>query len=235
MRIAVMVAASVLVAACSSTVGGPGGQSTPPAGTTPSAQPTATKPSAPATTSAVAAPTRPPATGTPITQVIRWIEAGRPADGSLYHAATRGGVTTQLGEDVAFTTPSGEANCMTDARSGGALACLVKLAEPPPQPQAVYGEWKGGWVDFPGPDLEVGSVHGDPGRFSNGVGPELPYGSTLAFGDYRCRADADGLFCVNYAHQSAARFSAAGIEPYGCLGQVTAPPDVGVKYACQGP
>ena len=47
--------------------------------------------------------------------------------------------------------------------------------------------------------------------------------------------DAEGLFCVNYAHQSAGRFSAAGIEPYGCLRQVTAPADIGVKFACQGP
>ena len=57
--------------------------------------------------------------------------------------------------------------------------------------------------------------------FAAGIGPELPYGQSLAFGDYRCRGDQAGLFCVNYAHQSAARFSDAGVQPFGCLQPVT--------------
>ena len=84
----------------------------------------------------------------------------------------------------------------------------------------------------PGPSIEIGSAHGDPGRFVNGTGPELPYGEALAFGDYRCRSDPAGLYCVNYAHQSAARFSDAGIVPFGCLQKVTPPPDIGEKYSC---
>ena len=101
---------------------------------------------------------------------------------------------------------------MTDSKSSaGALACLVDLKDPPPRPDDAYGEWKGGWIDYDGTSVRVGSVHGDPGRFTAGTGPELPYGQSLAFGDYRCRADPAGLFCVNYAHQSAARFSDAGV------------------------
>ena len=167
--------------------------------------------------------------------MVRWVEAAPPADAGAYHRATRDGETTELGEDTAFTTPagpSGPSNCMTDIRYDGALACLIDLSAPPARPAEVYGEWKGGWVDFAGQTLEIGSVRADPGRFSRGTGPELPYGQALAFGDYRCRADPAGLFCVNYAHQSAARFSTAGVEPFGCLQRVTPPADVGVKFSC---
>ena len=109
--------------------------------------------------------------------VIAWIEAGDTVDAAEYHVATRDGTTTDLGEDIAFITPSGKTNCMTDSRdSDGALACLVDLADPPPRPEDAYGEWKGGWVDFDGTSVAVGSVHGDPGRFTAGTGPELPYG-----------------------------------------------------------
>lgn len=163
--------------------------------------------------------------------VIDWVEAGRPADASGYHFAMREGTTSQLGDDIAFRTEAGT-NCMTDSDAGGALACLVDLTNPPPRPADVYGEWKGGWVDFAGPTLEVGSAHGDPGRFTAGTGEELPYGQSLAFGDYRCRADPSGLICVNYAHQSAAKFSDDGIQPFGCLQSVTPPPGIGEKFSC---
>ena len=222
MRIAVLIAASVLVSGCSQSVGGDA-QSAP-------SSTTRSTPPATSTTSAVLAAV--PAPGAPIADVIRWIEAGTRADPGAYHSATREGATTQLGDDIAFTTPSGKTNCMTDSRFGGALACLVDLANPPPQPADVYGQWKGGWVDFAGPTLEIGSVHGDPGRFSNGTGPQLPYGQALAFGDYRCRADPAGVFCVNYAHRSAARFSDSGIVPFGCLKKVAPPAEIGEKFSC---
>jgi hypothetical protein len=226
MRIAVFIAASALVAGCSQSVGGNAGRIEP----SPSA--TTTRAAPPATSRTSAVPAQPPTAGAPISAVIAWIEAGKPAEANAYHQATREGVTTQLSNDVAFTTPSGT-NCMTDSqRSGGALACLVDLAHPPPRPAEVYGEWKGGWVDFAGPSMEVGSAHGDPGRFSSGTGPELPNGQSLAFGDYRCRADPVGLFCVNYAHQSAARLSDAGIEAFGCLQQVAPPADIAKKFSC---
>ena len=134
---------------------------------------------------------------------------------------------------VKVVTPSGKTNCMTDTKSsGGALACLVDLKNPPPRPQDAYGEWKGGWIDYDGLSVRVGSVHGDPGRFAAGSGPQLPYGQSLAFGDFRCRSDQAGLLCVNYAHQSAARFSDAGVETFGCLQPAPAPPQVGQMFSC---
>jgi hypothetical protein len=229
MRIAVLIAAFVLAGGCSQAVGGNVQRAEP----LPSA-PTSATPSTPSkrppTPTATA---RPPGPGAPIGDVVAWIEAGKPVDAGDYHSATRDGETTQLGDDIAFITPSGKTNCMTDSKYGeGALACLVDLASPPPRPADAYGEWKGGWVDFDGVGVAVGSAHGDPGRFSAGTGPELPYGQTLAFGDYRCRADPAGLFCVNYAHQSAVRFSDAGIVPYGCLQPISAPPQIGEMFSC---
>lgn len=230
MRVLVLIAASVLVAGCSSTEPDNAGRSQ----QVPPSAPTSTGSITPTTTkTANPVPTTAPAAGAPIADVIRWIEAGTPAEVAGYHVAVRDAVTTQIDPDVAFTSPSGTANCMTDKRFSGALACLVDLTNPPPQPADVYGQWKGGWVDYEGQSVEVGSAHGDPGRFGNGRGPELPYGKTLAFGDYRCRADQTGTYCVNYAHQSAVRFADSGIETFGCLVLVTPPPsDVGQKFSC---
>ena len=114
----------------------------------------------------------------------------------------------------------------------GALVCLVDLAKRPPRPDTAYGEWKGGWVNFDGVNLQVGQARGDPGPFVTGNGPELANGDSLSYDDYRCRADQAGLFCVNYAHQSAARFSDAGIVAFGCLQKVTPPAGIGEKYSC---
>lgn len=188
---------------------------------------TATSTSATSTT-----PSAAPAAGVPIAEVIKWVAAAGPVDAAQYHVALRPGSTVQLGDDVAFTTPSGT-TCMTDAKHGTpGLACLVDLTDPPPQPPDVYGVWKGGWVDFDGAGVQVGSAHGDPGRFSNGQGPELPYDRSLSFGDYRCRTDETALFCVNYAHQSAVRFSAGGIDTFACARQLTPPAGIGVQYVC---
>jgi hypothetical protein len=229
MRIAVLIAASVLVGGCSQGVGGEAEQTQ----TSPSA-PTRTTMSTPRTTTPTSiTPAKPPEAGSDIADVIAFVESGQSADAGQFHSATRDGTTTQLGDDVAFTTPSGKSNCMTDSKNfGGALACLVDLTIPPLQPPDVYGQWKGNWVDFGGPSIEIGSAHGDPGRFVNGTGPELAYGEVLAFGDYRCRSDPAGLYCVNYAHQSAARFSDAGVVPFGCLQKATPPADIGEKYSC---
>jgi hypothetical protein len=226
MRIAAMIAASVLVAGCSQSVGGE--RSTPSLTVPPS-----TTRAAPSTSPTSTAPARPPGAGAAIADVVAWVEAGARADPGRYHSATRDGETTDLGDDVAFVTPSGKTDCMTDTKSSeGALACLVDLKNPPPRPKDAYGEWKGGWIDYDGLSVRVGSVHGDPGRFAAGSGPELPYGQSLAFGDYRCRSDQAGLVCVNYAHRSAARFSDAGVEPFGCLQPATAPPQVGEMFSC---
>jgi hypothetical protein len=225
MRVAGLIAILVLVAGCSSATDGGAERITPiPPNTS---RPSST--SSPTTTT----PTKPPAPGAPAADVIAWIGAGDTVDSAEYHVAAREGVTTDLGEDVAFTTPSGKNNCMTDSKdSGGALACLVDLADPPPRPADAYGEWKGGWVDFDGNSVAVGSVHGDPGRFSAGTGPELPYGRALGFGDYQCRADPVGLFCANRTYNTAVRFSDEGIETFGCLQQATAPPQIGELFSC---
>lgn len=221
MRIAALMAASLLVAGCSHATGG---HPEP----TPSTAPASPGPSGgkPPTSGA-------PAAGAPISAVIAWIEAGHPADPGRFHTATRDGVATPLGGDIALTADAGAVSCMTDAQhTGGALACLVNLTNPPPAPATAYGQWHGGWVDFDGVHLQIGSARADPGPFLSGNGAELTQGDSLSFGDYRCRADQSGLYCVNYAHQSAARFGPAGVEPFGCL-RPTPPPDgIGVAFGC---
>jgi hypothetical protein len=232
MRIAALVAVSLLtgglIAGCSHAGGGqsaPLPTSQPPATTSPTPTgPSAGKPPAPSAA---------PGAGALISDVIAWIEAGHPADLGRYHAATRDGGTTQLGNDIALAANAGKVSCATDVKhTGGALACLVQLTSPPPRPDSAYGDWQGGWVDFDGTNLQVGSARADPGPFLNGNGPELANGDSLSFGDYRCRADQAGLFCVNYAHQSAVRFAGAGIQPFGCLRSVPPPDGVGIAFSC---
>ena len=231
MRIAALVAVSLLVAGCSHS---DGGQSAQPRT---SAQTSAQRSESP--TAAPSASPAAPAAGAQISDVVAWIEAGHPADPGRYHSATRDGVTTQLGNDIAFTSAFGRTGssrplaCMTDSKhTGGALACLVDLTNPPPRPATAYGAWQGGWVDFDGTKLQIGSSHADPGPFLSGNGPALADGDSLSFGDYRCRADQAGVICVNYAHQSAARFSNTGIEPFGCLRSVPPPDGVGIAFSC---
>ena len=231
MRIVVLIAASALVAGCSSTTGDDSGRTQTALTANPSTSDTSPSSSGRSTTTASAA-VKPPQAGAAIGDVIGWVERGTPADVAAHHTASRAGETTDLGDGVAFTGPSGTPNCMTDPTAGGALVCLVDLTDPPSQPADVYGQWQGGWVDFSGPSVEVGSPHGDPGRFGKGAGAELPSGQTLAFGDYRCRADGAAVFCVNYAHQSAVRFDAAGIETFGCLRPTTPPAGIGEQFSC---
>ncbi len=218
MRIVVLTATALLAAGCSTAVDGePEKAPNPPSVT-------ARQPTTPVPGSA-------PSADAPISAVIAWVQAGDPADPSGFHTATRDGATTQLGGDVAFVTASGTTRCMTEEKAGGALACLVKLTEPPPPAPDTYGKWIGGWVDFDGSTLAVGSAHADPGRFNVGEGPELAYGSALKFGDYQCRADQAGVICVNYAHQSGARFAERGVQPFGCLRPVE-DSQVGLKFSC---
>ena len=140
---------------------------------------------------------------------------------------------------IAFETPDvpvfatwDEAVGMTDRRFDGALACLVDLADPPAEAPDTYGQWKGGWVDFAGTGVDIGSSHGDPGRFGSGVGAELPAGRSLAFGDYRCRVDRSDVYCVDYAHQTGVTFAATGIEGFGCLRRTAPPAGIGDHLSC---
>jgi hypothetical protein len=232
MRIALLIAVSALVAGCSGGSGGSGEPTGPAATTGTSTSSTPATSSRPTSTKPSLAPTTPPRPGSAIADVIRWIEAGTPADIAGYHSVTRGAETTALGDGVAFTTAGTEANCVTNRYQDGALACLVKLTSPPPRPTGLESAWKANWVDFAGTTVDVGSPHGDPGPFGDGTGAELPAGQTLAFGDYRCRADAAGLFCVDYAHQTAVNMSAGGVEAFGCLQKTTPPPDIGLRFSC---
>lgn len=153
-------------------------------------------------------------------------------DGADFQVALRNGTATSLGDDTAFTTPFG-ASCMTDTkRVAGGLACLVNLVDPPPQPPDIYGAWKGGWVDYDGSSVRVGSAHGDPGRFSAGQGAPLPAGGSLSFGDFRCRTDSTALVCANYANKTAVRYSDDGIDAYGCTRQTPPQAGIGFQYTC---
>src|SRR5947209_7448140 len=150
MRIAALVAVSLLVAGCSHTVGDRSGQ--PQTSVPASSSRTSTGASSP---SKPAGPSAAPAAGAPMPDVIAWIEAGHPVDPGGYHSASRAGISTQLGTDVAFVQPAGQSDtgrpvtCMTDSKhAAGTLSCLISLNSPPPRPETAYGEWKSGWVDF---------------------------------------------------------------------------------------
>ena len=229
MRIAVFLAASVLVAGCSQVPAGePGPTELTPI--TPSRTGGATKTST--STTSTTASAKAPGPDASADEAIPRVEAGPPIDGADFNVALRNGVTTSLGDDTAFTTAFG-ASCMTDTkRVASGLACLVNLVDPPPQPPDVYGVWKGGWVDYDGSSVRVGSAHGDPGRFSAGQGPPLPLGGSLSFGDFRCRADATALVCANYAHQTAVRYSDDGIDAFGCTRQTPPQAGIGIQYSC---
>ncbi len=236
MRIALLVATSVLVAGCSAVPAGkPGPTELTPI--TPSRTASAT--AAPSTTTRSPTPSKTgsasisaPGVGESMQTAVSWVEAGPPADDADFRVALRGGTSTPLGEDTAFTTPSG-ISCMTDIRrDSGGLACLVDLVNPPPQPADVYGVWKGGWVDFDGSGVRVGSAHGDPGRFTVGSGAPLPQGNSLSFGNFRCRADVTTLVCVNYARKTAVRYSDDGITAYGCTRRDPPAAGVGEQYTC---
>ncbi|HXR41195.1 MAG TPA: hypothetical protein VN738_02240 [Acidothermaceae bacterium] len=220
---AAIASALLLVAGCSDTVGG---QSEPTKLTPISSSPH------PTSSSTAPAPANPPAPGAPIADVLAWIAAGEAVDVAAYHTATRDGTETQLGDDVAFITPSGKTRCSTMVSYSEELMCMVDLKNPPPRPADAQTHWAGGWVDFDGTSLSVGGLHGDPGPFVNGDGPQLPYGKSLKFFDYQCRVDQVGLYCADLVHQSAARYSDAGIEPFGCLKSVPPPPDIGIKFSC---
>lgn len=221
-----MIAASLLVAGCSHTTGGH-------SESTSETTPTSAGPATGASGGKPPGPAAAPAPGSAVSDVIAWIAAAHPTDPARYHTATRDGVATPLGDDIALAGVGGKVSCMTDAaHTGGALICLVHLNAPAPAPATAYGDWQGGWVTFDGVRLQVGAARADPGPFVNGNGPELASGDSLSFGDYRCRADQAGVFCVNYAHQSAVRFAPAGIEPFGCLKSVPPPDGIGAAFTC---
>ncbi|EUA89895.1 putative lipoprotein LppI [Mycobacterium ulcerans str. Harvey] len=88
---------------------------------------------------------------------------------------TREDVTTELGDDIAFSAQGGKVSCLTDTKhTGDAMACLVSLTNPSPPPPTAYGEWKGGWVDFDGTNLRVGPPEATRDRSPTATGPSWP-------------------------------------------------------------
>ena len=169
--------------------------------------------------------------------VIRWIEAGDPVAAEKFRTVDQDGTPGQLSEgDVAFRAP-GElgprviGGCITAMQFQKTLSCLPGLRNAPPRPPDLPGQWIGGWVSFDGATVTVGSRHGDPGPFTAGVGLALEYGKRLKFGDYQCRSDTKGLYCVNYPHHSAIHMSTE-LEVFGCTKRATPPRGIGVQYDC---
>ncbi|MQY31147.1 hypothetical protein NRB56_67550 [Nocardia sp. RB56] len=176
--------------------------------------------------------------GTTLPELTAWVQGGESVDRKGFHTVTREGATTDLGDDVAFTSPSQKIKCMTSSKMSpyaGGLSCLVQLVDPPARPAAVPADsnWVGGWLDYPGDTLNVGAQHGDPGQFVNGYGSVLNYGNRLTFGDYDCRMDSNGLTCVDKSAGSGVRINDSGVQPVGCL-QRTDPGMHGLAYACAG-
>ena len=222
MRIAAVVAAVLLTAACSSQ----------------QATVRSTQNESPAATAGAADPSGAPSGGTPVAQVIAWVRAAATAvDVSRYQSQTgTDGTVTRLPSDIAFVSPSGKINCVTELRYGDTdLECLANLKNPPPRPPNVADvAWNGDWIEYQGGGATVGSFHGDPGPFALGRGARLPYGSLITFRGYSCRMDEAGLFCVNPEAQSGVKISDSGLVPFGCLQQN---PDatkngVGQMYRC---
>ncbi|MCF6388533.1 hypothetical protein L2K20_16250 [Mycobacterium sp. MBM] len=230
MRLVLIMVTSALVAGCSQTLDSQSSTARTPLTVPSSSTPSSVSPT-PGTGSSDAGPTNLPP-GAAIGEVISRVEAASPAAPEDFGSMSRDGATTTLDGGVAFSTDT--VSCVSTPKYRDAmLSCLVDLTDPPPRPPDVFTVWKGNWVDFDGSSVEIGSQHGDPGPFVDGEGPALPEGSSLAFGDFRCRADTGAVLCVNYAERSAVRLSAAGVDGFGCLTEAQAPPGIGVRLSCE--
>ena len=230
MRLVLLLVSSALVAGCSQTLDSQSSTARTPL-SVPSPSATSSASPAPGSPSRGAEPSGSIAPDAEIGAVISRIEEGAPAAPEDFGSVTRDGVSTALDGGIAFTTDT--VSCISTPRyRDGILACLVDLTDPPPRPPDVFTVWKGNWVDFDGSSVEIGSQHGDPGPFVDGDGAALPDGSSVAFGDFRCRADTDAVLCVNYAERAAVRMGADGVDGFGCLSASEAPPDVGVRLSC---
>ncbi len=215
MRIAALTALLLLVAGCSGATSRPQ-----PA---PAAAPVPPSPAAPTSS-------RVPVSGAAFADVLAWVQGGHAADAGRFRTAkAQDGTVTTLRDDVAFTSPTGKIKCITDFEdSVTGLSCLVGLKNPPSKPAGdSEGEFVPGWIYYTGTQTTVGSMHGDPGPFVRGYGNQLPYGSRVGAGDYTCRMDSAGLFCVDRAAKSGIQVSDAGVVPFGCLRKQAPTPDVG--------
>lgn len=198
--------------------------------------PASAVPTSSAPTSSSQAPAAPPpeAVASP-EALVRWVAAGRPADPADFQTVERDGEATELtGDDVAFRLPGDLkpntlAGCIR--RLSETLSCLPGLADPPPKPPENLWQWISNWVDFNGSTITVGGYHGDPGPFSDGPGAPLPYGDSIKSGDYQCRSDPSGLYCVSLSKHTGLRMSET-LTAFGCAKQATPPAGIGEQYDC---
>ncbi|TXH08377.1 MAG: hypothetical protein E6R04_11055 [Spirochaetes bacterium] len=167
-----------------------------------------------------------------------WVKEGVPQDVATFHTATMDGEVSELKDDgdVAFRLPGAVRGrelkgCITDFANSDTLTCLPPLSSPVRKPRKVEGHWMGNWVEFNGKTLTVGSSHADPGIFMQGSGNALAFGHSLAFGNYRCRSDMTGLYCLNDATRTGFRISNT-ITAYGCTQVADVPYGIGAKFEC---
>lgn len=201
---------------------------------------------APSATTTTATSTAPPTTvgGPPpgpvasVAAVTAWIEAAAPVDPANFRTVELDGTLTQLdGDGVAFRLPGDLPNraltgCISYRWSQQRFSCLGGVSNPPPKPPGIQGQWIGSWVDFDGRTVDIGSLHGDPGPFNNGNGKSLDYGTRIKFGDYQCRSDPSGMYCVNYPHHSAIRLWGKDFVAYGCIELTKPPRGIGEQFTC---
>lgn len=173
---------------------------------------------------------------TSMNALAAWINEGIADDPANFHDTLLDGVPTPLSSegDVAFRQPGTvrgreSLGCIS---SKGMLTCMPPLSSPVRKPTKVVDHWVGNWMEFDGSTITVGGIHGDPGVFIDGSGKPLAFGHTLAFGDYKCRSDLTGMYCVNLPKRTGFRFSNT-ITPYGCT-QVEVPRGSGAKFKCAG-
>jgi len=112
------------------------------------------------------------------------------------------------------------------------VSCLIPLGDAPPRPAGLQGQWIGNWVDLTAGAVSVGGLHGDPGVFNQGRGRPLPYGQQLAFGDYQCRSDPAGLYCVNRPNHWAVLLGRT-LVTFGCTVATDHPRWTGRLYDCR--
>lgn len=127
-----LLGAMLLVAGCSK---GATVSPTVPSSSQPPSSSSTSKPITTTTTTTAPVELPEPVAGAPYDAVAQWISKGAPVDVTNFHAATsQDGQKTDLGDNVAFKTPSGKTRCMTDNIQPGTLSCLVNLTNPPKRP-----------------------------------------------------------------------------------------------------
>jgi hypothetical protein len=179
----------------------------------------------------------PPAPHATPAALAAWIQAGTPVDPNAFRTVSLRGTVTTLADpaDVAFRLPGPHndddvADCATERSVNSILACFAPLKNPPKRPH-YPGQWESDWVTFDGASITVGSFHGDPGPFNDGSGKPLNYGDTITFGDYQCRSDPTGMYCMSRSHHSGLAMSST-VTGYGCVKLPKHSEFVGKQFKC---